>query len=236
MVRRYLLPLTVLILSFSMLPAGVLAGGAASTCYPPLSLVTTSIPTATAGTSYSVALAGNGGQPPYFWSFGHSSLPKGFSINANGQVTGTPTKAGTYTFNVVLSDALKDNVTGALTLAVASAPTGTGGTTPGTTGTGTTTGTTGTGTTTGTTGTGTTTGTTGTGTTTGTTGTGTTTGTTGTGTTTGTTGTGTTTGTTGTGTTTGTTGTGTTTGTTGTGTTTGTTGTGTTTGTTGTGT
>ncbi len=122
MVRRYLLPLTVLILSFSMLPAGVLAGGPASTCYPPLSLVTTSIPSATAGSSYTVALAGNGGQPPYFWSFGRSSLPKGFSINANGQVTGTPTSAGSYTFNVVLSDSLKDNVTGALTLTVAAAP------------------------------------------------------------------------------------------------------------------
>ena len=231
MVRKYLLPLAVLILVFSALPASVIAGGTPTTCYPPLSLVTTSVPSATAGSSYTVQLAANGGQPPYSWSFGQSSLPKGFSINSSGSVSGTPETAGTFTFNVVLSDSLKNNVTGALTLIVASAPTGTGGTgttvEPGGTGT---TGTGGTGTTgtggTGTTGTGGT-GTTGTGGT-GTTGTGGT-GTTGTGGT-GTTGTGGT-GTTGTGGT-GTTGTGGT-GTTGTGGT-GTTGTGGT-GTTGTG-
>jgi hypothetical protein len=235
MVRKYLFSLAVLIFLFSALPAIVIAGGPPTTCYPPLSLVTTSIPSGTAGSKYTVGLAGTGGQPPYSWSFGQSELSQGFSINSKGNVSGTPPAAGTYTFNVVLSDSLKDNVTGALTLIVASAPTGTTGTGgTGTTGTSTT-GTTGTGTTgtTGTGGTGTT-GTTGTGTT-GTTGTGTTgtTGTGGTGTT-GTTGTSTT-GTTGTGATgtTGTGGTGTT-GTTGTGTT-GTTGTGTT-GTTGTGT
>ncbi|HEY5253703.1 MAG TPA: Ig domain-containing protein, partial [Acidobacteriaceae bacterium] len=142
MVRKYLLPLAVLILVFSALPASVIAGGTPTTCYPPLSLVTTSVPSATAGSSYTVKLAANGGQPPYSWSFGQSSLPKGFSINSSGSVSGTPETAGTFTFNVVLSDSLKNNVTGALTLIVASAPTGTGGT--GTTGTGGT-GTTGTG-------------------------------------------------------------------------------------------
>jgi hypothetical protein len=123
MVRRYLLPLVVLILIFSALPASTLAGGPATTCYPQLSLVTNSIPSATAGSSYTVALAANGGQPPYSWSFGQSSLPQGFSIGANGDVSGTPATAGKYTFNVVVSDSLKDNVTGALTLTVAASPT-----------------------------------------------------------------------------------------------------------------
>ncbi|MGC1870129.1 MAG: right-handed parallel beta-helix repeat-containing protein [Acidobacteriaceae bacterium] len=248
MSRKLFLPLAVLAFLSSAVALYSLSDTTPTNCYPPLSLVTTSVPSGTAGSAYSVQLVASGGQPAYSWSFGQSSLPSGFSISSSsGEVTGTPPTAGTYKFNVVVSDSLKSSVTGELTLTVAAAPTGTGTTGTGTTGTGTTgTGTTGTGTTgTGTTGTGTTgTGTTGTGTTgTGTTGTGTTgTGTTGTGTTgTGTTGTGTTgTGTTGTGTTgTGTTGTGTTgTGTTGTGTTgTGTTGTGTTgTGTTGTGT
>ena len=121
MVRKYLLPLAALILVFSALPASVIAGGPPTTCYPPLSLVTTSIPSGTAGSDYTVTLAANGGQPPYSWSFGQSQLPQGFSINSNGSVTGTPGSAGTFTFNVVVSDSLKDNVTGALTLTVAAA-------------------------------------------------------------------------------------------------------------------
>ncbi len=93
--------------------------GTPTSCYPALSLATTSVPPATAGASYSVSLAANGGQPPYTWSFGQSSLPQGFSISSSGDLTGTPSAAGTYTFNVVLSDSLKSNVTGALTLTVA---------------------------------------------------------------------------------------------------------------------
>lgn len=93
-----------------------------TTCYPPLSLVTSSIPSATVGSSYSVSLAANGGQPPYTWSFGHSSL-QGFSIGSSGDLTGTPAAAGIYVFNVVVSDSLKNTATGALTLTVASTPT-----------------------------------------------------------------------------------------------------------------
>ncbi|MEO6966000.1 MAG: Ig domain-containing protein, partial [Acidobacteriaceae bacterium] len=75
-------------------------------------------PPATAGSGYSVSLAANGGQTPYTWSFGQSSLPQGFSIDSSGNVTGTPSKAGRYVFNVVVSDKLKNNVTGQLTLLV----------------------------------------------------------------------------------------------------------------------
>ena len=91
-----------------------------ATCYPPLSLGTTSLPTAMAGFSYSVSLAANGGQPPYTWSFGQSSLPQGFSLSSNGALSGTSSTAGTYTFNVIVSDALKSNVAGLLTLTVTS--------------------------------------------------------------------------------------------------------------------
>ncbi len=118
MVRKYFLPLAVLVLFLSVQPASTLAGATATNCYPPLSLVTNSIPSATAGSSYTVTLAANGGQPPYSWSFGQSSLPQGFSISSNGSVSGTPTTAGSYTFNVVVSDSLKNDVTGALTLIV----------------------------------------------------------------------------------------------------------------------
>ncbi len=98
------------------------SGATATSCYPPLSFATASVPEATAGTGYSVTLVAKGGQPPYSWSFGQSSLPPGFSINSAGDVTGTPSVAGTYAFNVVVTDSLKTNVIGALTLTVTAPP------------------------------------------------------------------------------------------------------------------
>ena len=100
-----------------------LADSTPATCYPPLTFVTTTLPAATAGSSYSVSLAANGGQPPYTWSFGQSSLPQGFSIDSSGDLTGTPEAAGTYAFNVIVSDSLDYNTTGALTLIVMATPT-----------------------------------------------------------------------------------------------------------------
>ncbi len=97
-----------------------LAGQSASRCYPALSLATSSVPSATAGTSYSTVLIAAGGQPPYTWSLGQSSLPSGFSISSSGDLTGTPSSAGSYAFSVIVSDALKNNVIGALSLTVAS--------------------------------------------------------------------------------------------------------------------
>lgn len=109
-------PVMVAALEMAFAPA---ADNAPSTCYPPLSLATSSLPNGAAGAPYSVTLAANGGQPPYSWSLGQSQLPQGFSLDSSGNLTGTPSAAGTYTFNVVISDSLKDNVTGALTLSVA---------------------------------------------------------------------------------------------------------------------
>jgi hypothetical protein len=89
-----------------------------SSCYPPLSLVTASVPAGTAGVPYTVSLTANGGQPPYTWSFGQSGLPQGFSISSNGTISGTPPQAGTYPFHVVVSDSLKNNILGSLVLTV----------------------------------------------------------------------------------------------------------------------
>ena len=100
--------------------ASPLADQGPTRCYPALSLTTSTIPSAVAGKSYSVALAASGGQPPYTWSFGQSSLPSSFSLSSSGDLSGTPSVAGSYAFNVIVSDALKNNVTGALTLVVTS--------------------------------------------------------------------------------------------------------------------
>jgi hypothetical protein len=107
-----------LVASLEML-ASPMDNGAPASCYPPLSLATASLPAATAGISYSVSLAANGGQPPYQWSFGQSSLPHGFSIDTEGNLSGNPSNAGSYAFHVVVTDSLKNSVTGPLTLTVA---------------------------------------------------------------------------------------------------------------------
>lgn len=123
MLKKFLLPLLVTsVLIFVIATrSSIVHASTPSSCYPALSFATTAIPSATAGASYSASLAATGGQPPYQWSFGQSSLPSGFSINSNGDLTGTPTAAGNYTFNIVVSDSLKNNVTGALTLTVLAA-------------------------------------------------------------------------------------------------------------------
>ncbi len=54
--------------------------------------------------SYSQALAGAGGLPPYSWSVVSGSLPNGLTLNANGTITGTPSVANSFTFTVQLSD------------------------------------------------------------------------------------------------------------------------------------
>jgi len=45
-----------------------------------------------------------GGVPPYTWSA--SGLPAGLDVDpSSGQITGTPTTAGSYTFTITVTDA-----------------------------------------------------------------------------------------------------------------------------------
>lgn len=61
----------------------------------------------TAGQSLSALLANNvsGGVPPEKFSVTNGSLPAGVSLNPDtGELSGTPTAAGTTTFEVSVSD------------------------------------------------------------------------------------------------------------------------------------
>lgn len=119
MFPKLVAPLAALVLFAGTAITSNAADNAPSTCYPALTLATSSLPKGTAGSQYNATLTANGGQPPYSWSLGQSQLPQGFSLDANGNLTGTPSAAGTYAFHVVIQDSLKDNVTGTLTLTVA---------------------------------------------------------------------------------------------------------------------
>lgn len=74
---------------------------------PTLSLTTPSpLPKVTAGSSFSQAVAGAGGSPPYTWSIIAGSLPEGLSLNAaTGAISGIPIAAGAFNFTVQIRDA-----------------------------------------------------------------------------------------------------------------------------------
>jgi hypothetical protein len=72
----------------------------------PLSIVTTSLPTGTVGTSYFFGgVYAAGGTPGYSYTVTQGSLPSGLTLNAtSGIISGAPTAAGTSSFTVQATD------------------------------------------------------------------------------------------------------------------------------------
>src|SRR5207302_1042458 len=69
----------------------------------PLTIASTSLPAATAGSSYSTVLVASGGVTPYGWSA--TGLPAGLAVGTNtGQISGTPATAGNYTVTASVRD------------------------------------------------------------------------------------------------------------------------------------
>jgi hypothetical protein len=70
-----------------------------------LTIDTTSIGPATAGTFYTTTLAASGGTPPFTWSVA-SGLPLGITINASsGIISGTAANGGNFPFTAQVHDA-----------------------------------------------------------------------------------------------------------------------------------
>jgi hypothetical protein len=66
-----------------------------------------SLPDATTGVAYSQQLFTTGGTGPYTYAF-TGALPTGLTLSTSGLVSGTPTAAGTYAFDVTATDSNGD--------------------------------------------------------------------------------------------------------------------------------
>ncbi|QSO51984.1 hypothetical protein JZ785_25025 [Alicyclobacillus curvatus] len=76
------------------------------TVTPALAVTTDSLPSANVGWSFDAKLQAADGTGPYTWAVASgSTLPGGLSLDpTNGTISGTPTKSGTYTFSVQVTD------------------------------------------------------------------------------------------------------------------------------------
>ncbi len=69
-------------------------------------------------TVYSDTLTESGGTSPFTWSVTSGSLPAGISLSADGNLTGTPTAAGTAGFTVKVTDANGQSATQATSITI----------------------------------------------------------------------------------------------------------------------
>ncbi|MHA7199128.1 putative Ig domain-containing protein, partial [Arthrobacter alkaliphilus] len=87
----------------------------------PLTITTTSLPAATAGTAYRATLSDAGGTGPYTWTITTGTLPPGLTLEpTNGTITGIPTQAGTSNLTITVTD--NHNSTTALTTTLTTQP------------------------------------------------------------------------------------------------------------------
>jgi hypothetical protein len=86
---------------------------------PGLTVTTAALPGATSGVAYAQALTASGGAPPYSWALASGSLPPGLTLALNGQIAGTPTQPGNFTFAVTVSDPAVHTARAVLSIAVA---------------------------------------------------------------------------------------------------------------------
>jgi hypothetical protein len=87
-----------------------------------LTIATTSLQAADAGTAWSQTFAAAGGTSPYTWTVSSGTLPAGLTLSSAGVISGTPTTVGTSSFTVQVTDSINSTAGGVFTLTVNAAP------------------------------------------------------------------------------------------------------------------
>jgi hypothetical protein len=76
-----------------------------SYCACSITITPPTLPPGIVGVLYSETIIADGGNPPYVYSVSNGALPDGLSLNSStGEISGTPTLAGTFDFTITASD------------------------------------------------------------------------------------------------------------------------------------
>jgi hypothetical protein len=95
---------------------------------PPVQITATSLPNGTVSVFYAAQIAVSGGTgPPYTFiltsaSSGASGLPPGLQLSNGGQLQGTPTATGSFSFGVTASDAANNSASATISVTIVAAP------------------------------------------------------------------------------------------------------------------
>lgn len=110
------MPILFLALAFTI----ACGGGQNSAKRSPLQIATSSpLPAAEVGASYQAAFSATGGSSPYTWQIASGQIPAGLTLDSSsGVLSGTPTKAGTFSFTVQLQDSGGQSAKGSFSQAV----------------------------------------------------------------------------------------------------------------------
>lgn len=98
------------------------AFGASSGSGGPLSITTTTLSNGTVSTAGTQTFSASGGTGPYSWALFGGSIPPGMTLSSSGTLSGTPSKAGTYTFSVKVTDANGSTAVETVTLTISAQP------------------------------------------------------------------------------------------------------------------
>ena len=87
---------------------------------PTLQITTASLPAGAVSVSYGAALAAANGAPPYTWGIASGQLPPGLSLQASsGQISGTPSQSGAFSFTVQAKDSSGNTATAGFSVNIA---------------------------------------------------------------------------------------------------------------------
>ncbi|MDQ0331109.1 hypothetical protein QV13_22365 [Mesorhizobium hungaricum] len=84
-----------------------------------LTITTASLPQARVADTYTQSLSASGGIAPYSYTITSGSLPAGLGLAADGTISGTPTQAGAFNVNVMVTDSVGQQASASAQLSLA---------------------------------------------------------------------------------------------------------------------